>query len=174
MSRCNKMVDLGRRHFLRGGAIAAAGVATATVLPAEQARAASGSALLDYPANKLGNIADLVVNEPVDITYPDENSPGILLKIGQAVEGGVGPDSDIVAYSVLCPHKGWLMSYRAEDKSLNCPGHFSRFDCEAGGQQIWGHATQNVPQFTLSVDDKGDIYAEGASDLIFGRPSNVL
>lgn len=174
MSRCNKMVDLGRRHFLRGGAIAAAGVATATVLPAEQARAASGSALLDYPANKLGNIADLVVNEPVDITYPDENSPGILLKVGQAVEGGVGPDGDIVAYSVLCPHKGWLMSYRAEDKSLNCPGHFSRFDCEAGGQQIWGHATQNVPQFTLSVDDKGDIYADGASDLIFGRPSNVL
>ncbi|MBC7284685.1 arsenate reductase (azurin) small subunit [Hoeflea sp.] len=174
MSRCNKMVDLGRRHFLRGGAIAAAGAATAAVLPADQARAAPASALLDYPANRLGNVADLKVNEPVDITYPDADSPGILLKIGQPVEGGVGPDGDIVAYSVLCPHKGWLMSYRAEDKSLNCPGHFSRFDCEAGGQQIWGHATQNVPQFTLNVDDKGDIYAEGASDLIFGRPSNVL
>lgn len=174
MSRCNKMVDLGRRHFLRGGAIAAAGAATAAVLPADQARAASGSALLDYPASRLGNVAELKVNEPVDITYPDADSPGILLKIGQQVEGGVGPDGDIVAYSVLCPHKGWLLSYRAEDKSLNCPGHFSRFDCEAGGQQIWGHATQNVPQFTLNVDDKGDIYAEGASDLIFGRPSNVL
>jgi len=31
-----------------------------------------------------------------------------------------------------------------------------------------------VPQFVLRVDDKGDIYAEGATDLIFGRPSNVL
>jgi len=174
MSKCNKLVDVGRRHFLRGGALAAAGVATATVLPAEQARAAAAGAQIDYPSAKLGNVAELKVNEPVDISYPDEDSPGILLKIGQPVEGGVGPDGDIVAYSVLCPHKGWLMNYRAEDKSLNCPGHFSRFDCEAGGQQIWGHATQNVPQFTLMVDDKGDIFAEGASDLIFGRPSNVL
>ena len=174
MSRCNKMVDIGRRHFLRGGAVAAAGAATAVVMPAAESRAAPANAQVDYPSTRLGNIAALKINEPVDITYPDADSPGILLKIGQAVEGGVGPDSDIVAYSVLCPHKGWLMAYRAEDKSLNCPGHFSRFDCEAGGQQIWGHATQNVPQFTLNVDDKGDIFAEGASDLIFGRPSNVL
>jgi arsenite oxidase small subunit len=174
MDRCNRLVDVGRRQFLRGGAVAAAGAVTATVLPAGQAKAGPAPAIVDYPSSKLGNVATLAVNEPVDIAYPDENSPGILLKIGQAVEGGVGPDGDIVAYSVLCPHKGWMMSYRAEDKSLNCPGHFSRFDCEAGGQQIWGHATQSVPQFTLVVDDKGDIYAEGASDLIFGRPSNVL
>ncbi|MEQ9328951.1 MAG: arsenate reductase (azurin) small subunit [Rhodospirillales bacterium] len=174
MTRCSKMVDLGRRQFLRSGAMATAGVATATVLPAGQAKAAPANAQIDYPSNRLGNVADLKVNAPVDIAYPDENSPGILLKLGQATDGGVGPDGDIVAYSVLCPHKGWYMSYRADDKTLNCPGHFSRFDCEAGGQQIWGHATQNVPQFTLFVDDKGDIYAEGASDLIFGRPSNVL
>lgn len=174
MDRCDKLVDVGRRQFLRGGAVAAAGAVTATVLPAGQAKASPAPAIVDYPSSKLGNVANLTVNEPVDIAYPDENSPGILLKIGQAVEGGVGPDGDIVAYSVLCPHKGWMMSYRAEDKSLNCPGHFSRFDCEASGQQIWGHATQSVPQFTLVVDEKGDIYAEGASDLIFGRPSNVL
>ena len=174
MSRCSKMVNLGRRQFLRGSAVAAAGAATATVMPAPQANAAPASALLDYPANKLANLADLKVNEPVDINYPDENSPGVLLKLGQRVEDGVGPDGDIVAYSVLCPHKGWLLAYDATDGTLNCPGHFSRFDCEAGGQQVWGHATQNLPQFTLRVDDKGDIYAEGASDLIFGRPSNVF
>jgi arsenite oxidase small subunit len=66
------------------------------------------------------------------------------------------------------------MSYNAGDMTLNCPGHFSRFDCEKGGQQIWGHATQNLPQFALRVDDKGDIYAEGADELIYGRLSNVL
>jgi arsenite oxidase small subunit len=174
MSRCSKMVDLGRRQFLRGGAVAAAGAASAAVISPQAANAVPASAQLDYPSNRLGNIADLNVNEPVDIEYPDADSPGVLLKLGQPVEGGAGPDSDIVAYSVLCPHKGWQMFYNSADKTLNCPGHFSRFDCEAGGQQIWGHATQNLPQFTLRVDDKGDIYAEGASDLIFGRPSNVL
>ena len=110
----------------------------------------------------------------MDIEYPDPDSPGVLIKLGQAVEGGVGPDGDIVAFSTLCPHKGYPLSYNAADRTMNCPGHFSRFDVEAGGQQVWGHATQNMPQFTLHVDDKGDIYAEGASDLIFGRPSNVL
>ena len=45
---------------------------------------------------------------------------------------------------------------------------------EAGGQQTWGQATQNLPQYMLRIDDKGDIYAEGADELIYGRLSNVL
>jgi len=171
--KCMKMVDQGRRQFLRGGALAAAGAAVATVAPG-QARAAPANAQIDYPSSKLANVADLTINEPMDIEYPDADSPGALIKLGQPVEGGVGPDGDIVAYSVLCPHKGYFMSYNSDDRTLNCAGHFSRFDVEAGGQQVWGHATQNVPQFTLRVDEQGDIFAEGASDLIFGRPSNVL
>ncbi len=75
---------------------------------------------------------------------------------------------------MLCPHKGWLLSYNAADRTLNCPGHYSRFDPEAGGLQVWGHATQNLPQFALRVDEKGDIYAEGVDELIYGRLSNVL
>jgi len=75
---------------------------------------------------------------------------------------------------VLCPHKGWFMSYNGEDRTMNCPGHYSRFDVEAGGQQVWGHATNNLPQFTLRVDDEGEIYAEGVDELIYGRLSNVL
>lgn len=171
--RCKNLVDTGRRQFLRGGAMATVGAAVATVAPAP-AKAASAAAQIDYPSNRLANLADLTVNEPVDIEYPDADSPGVILKLGQPVDGGVGPDGDIVAYSTLCPHKGWYMTYNGEDRTMNCPGHFSRFDVEAGGQQVWGHATQNLPQFTLRVDDKGDIYAEGCSDLIFGRPSNVL
>ena len=163
--RCARLVDAGRRQFLQGGAVAAAGAAAAAMIPGE-ARAA--------PANRLANIADLAVNEPLDIAYPDADSPGVLLKLGQPVEDGVGPDGDVVAFSVLCPHQGWFLNYDAQDRSFNCPGHYSRFDAEVGGQQIWGHATQNLPQFTLRVAENGDIFAEGCSDLIFGRPSNVL
>jgi len=171
--RCKKMVDVGRRQFLRGSAVAAAGAAVATVAPAP-ARATPANAQVEYPSSRLANIADLKVNEPMDIDYPDADSPGVLIKLGEAVEGGVGPDGDIVAYSVLCPHMGYFLSYNGDDRTLNCPGHFSRFDVESGGQQVWGHATQNLPQFTLRVDDAGDIHAEGCSDLIYGRPSNVL
>lgn len=171
--KCNRLVDAGRRQFLRGSGVAAVGAAAVATVGAP-AKAAPSLARVDYPSTRLANIAELAVNEPMDIAYPDADSPGVLLKLGERVAGGVGPDGDVVAFSVLCPHKGWLLSYSAGDKSLNCPGHHSRFDCEAGGQQIWGHATQNLPQFTLRVDDKGDIHAEGADELIYGRLSNVL
>jgi arsenite oxidase small subunit len=64
-----------------------------------QAEAQTALARVDYPSNRLANIADLTVNEPLDIAYPDDDSPGVLLKLGQAVEGGVGPDGDIVGFS---------------------------------------------------------------------------
>ena len=70
--------------------------------------------------------------------------------------------------------RGSHSPYNAKDKTLNCPGHYSRFDCEAGGQQVWGHATQNLPQYVLRVDANGDIYAEGLDELLYGRLSNVL
>lgn len=172
MTRCDRLADIGRRRFLRGGATAAAGVAASIV--AKDASAAPSLARVTYPSAKLANIKDLQVDQAIDVTYPDDASPGVLLKLGKPVEGGVGPDGDIVAFSTLCPHKGFPLAYVAADKSLNCPGHYSRFDCEKGGMQIWGQATQNLPQFRLRVDDKGDIHAEGVDELIYGRLSNVL
>lgn len=173
MKRCDKMVEVGRRQFLRGGIIAAASIPVVG-MAATEAKAATNGALLDYPSARLGNVKDLKLNEPVEVSYPDADAPGVLLKLGKAVEGGAGPDGDIVGFSTVCPHKGFPLSYSAANKTLNCPGHYSVFDCEAGGQQTWGQATQNLPQYMLRVDDKGDIYAEGVDELLYGRLSNVL
>lgn len=173
MKSCDHLVDVGRRQFLRGGAVATAGAAAAAVVPVP-ARAKPAAARLDYPSTRLANVSDLKPNAPKDISYPDADSPGVLIKLGTRVDGGAGPDGDIVAFSTLCPHKGFPLSYVAADKTLSCPGHYSRFDCEKGGLQIIGQATQNLPQFTLRIDAKGDIYAEGVDELIYGRLSNVL
>ncbi|OYX11101.1 MAG: arsenate reductase (azurin) small subunit [Rhizobiales bacterium 32-66-8] len=173
MKRCSNLIDAGRRQFLSGAGVMTAGVAAATMLPAP-AKAAPTAALVKYPANRLANLKDLKANEPLDVAYPDDDAPGILLKLGTRVPGGVGPDGDIVGFTVVCPHKGFPLAFNAADKTLNCPGHYSRFDCEKGGQQIWGQATQNLPQYALKVDAKGDIYAEGIDELLYGRLSNVL
>jgi len=167
------MVDVGRRKFMSGAGLAAAGVAVASIAPTP-ATAAPGAARVDYPSNRLANISDLKLNEPFTVAYPDTDAPGVLLKLGKRVPGGVGADSDIVGFSTICPHKGFPLNYNAADKTMNCPGHYSRFDCESGGQQIWGQATQNLPQYMLRVDSKGDIYAEGVDELLYGRLSNVL
>lgn len=124
--------------------------------------------------NRLGSVSELKLNEPKNVAYPDDDAPGVLLKLGKRVPGGVGADGDIVGFTTTCPHKGFPLNYSAADKTMNCPGHYSRFDCEAGGQQTWGHATQNLPQYVLRVDDKGDIFAEGVDELLYGRLSNVL
>ncbi|CUA89561.1 arsenite oxidase, small subunit [Chelatococcus sambhunathii] len=173
MKRCDRLIDVGRRRFLTGAGAMTAGAAAASVL-APEAKATPGAALVSYPPNRLANVSDLKVNEPLDVAYPDDEAPGVLIKLGTRVPTGVGPDGDIVGFTILCPHKGFPMAYDAADKTLNCPGHYSRFDCERGGQQIWGHATQNLPQYALRVDEKGDIYAEGVDELIYGRLSNVL
>lgn len=170
---CPKMVDAGRRRFLRGTGYAAAGVAAAPYVTG-QAAAAPASARVEYPANRLANLSDLALNEPLRVSYPDEGAPGVLLKLGTPVEGGVGPDNDIVGFSTTCPHKGFPLNYSAQDRTFNCPGHYSVFDPEHGGQQVWGQATQNLPQYMLRVDDNGDIYAEGVDELLYGRLSNVL
>ena len=70
---------------------------------------------------EIANVRELEVDQPLDITYPDPDSAGVLIKLGRLAENGVGPDQDIVAFSTLCPHKGFGLLYVAEDKSLNCP-----------------------------------------------------
>ena len=171
---CDRMVDIGRRKFMSGAGLAAAGVAVTSVVSTVDAKAAPAAARVIYPTNRLAHIADLKINEPMTVAYPDADAPGVLLKLGKRVPGGVGADGDIVGFSTTCPHKGFPLNHAAADKTLNCPGHYSRFDCEAGGQQVWGHATQNLPQYVLRVDDNGDIYAEGVDELLYGRLSNVL
>jgi arsenite oxidase small subunit len=173
MKRCDAMVDTGRRKFLTGAGVVAAGAA-ASAVPISDTKAEPAPARVTYPSNRLANVRDLKVDEPVNVSYPDRDAPGVLLKLGKRVPTGVGPDGDIVGFSTICPHKGYPLSYSKSDHTLNCPGHYSRFDCDAGGQQIWGQATQNLPQYMLRVDTNGDIYAEGLDELLYGRLSNVL
>lgn len=172
-NRCERKVDVGRRWFLSGAGVAAAGAAAAAVVP-QRAEAGPQLARLSYPSNRLANVADLKPNTPLEVAYPDANAPGVLLKLGGKVPGGAGPDGDIVGFTTVCPHKGFPLAYNASDQTLNCPGHYSRFDCENGGQQIWGQATANLPQYQLRIDAKGDIYADGIDELLYGRLSNVL
>jgi arsenite oxidase small subunit len=173
-NRCDRKVDIGRRQFLSGAGVAAAGAAAAVVSQRAEAEAFPQLARVEYPSNRLGNVSDLKPNTPLQVAYPDAQAPGVLIKLGTKVPGGAGPDGDVVGFTTVCPHKGFPLAYNSSDKTLNCPGHYSRFDCENGGQQIWGQATENLPQYVLRVDAKGDIYADGIDELLYGRLSNVL
>jgi arsenite oxidase small subunit len=144
-----------------------------------------------FPSLMIANISSLVESQPVSFNYPLEETPNILVKLGVKASGGIGPDGDIVAFSVVCQHLGCIYafvptgtgpacaaSYSAPGPEGYCCCHGSIYDLVNGAAVIGGPAPRPVPQVTLSMDDSGNIYAVGMGPpTIFGHntgSSNVL
>ena len=83
MKRCDKLVDVGRRKFLTG--------ASWRPLPPRHpqscaaAKAAPARPRVNYPSNRSAMCVISRSNEPIKIAYPDEDSPGVLIKLGRRV-----------------------------------------------------------------------------------------
>lgn len=175
------MSNISRRKFFKlGGAATASTVATAAsvtspVTYAKDLTESGTNAVLKYEESSIIKAKDLKVNEPKPFFYPDKQSMCQMIKMGHPVPGGVGPDQDIVAYSILCPHMGCPTSYDKASRTFQCGCHFSKFDAEKEGQQIIGQATQNMPRIELAYNVKnGEVYAIGVHGLIYGRQANTL
>lgn len=168
--------NVSRRDFFKmsGGLAAGAGVAlTGSVLATDAP--VNTSATLPYPAKAVGKAGGMKVNEPMDFSYPDASSPCQAIRMGQTVPGGVGPNQDIVAYSLLCTHQGCPTAYDRKDRCFKCPCHFSIFDAEKSGQMVCGQAPTDLPRIVLEYDAKNDAVTAVAVDgLIYGRQANVL
>ena len=145
----------------------------------------SESISADFPVVMVANLSQLQVGIPVSFNYPLEETPNILVKLGQQAQGAVGPDQDIVAYSQICQHMGCnygfvaagsspacevSTTYKASGPVGYCCCHGSIYDYANGGKVIGGPAPRPVPSVILSVDSPtGNIYATGMSPpTIFG------
>ncbi|MDG6905050.1 MAG: Rieske 2Fe-2S domain-containing protein [Nitrososphaerota archaeon] len=135
-----------------------------------------------FPVIKIANVADL--GSPITFNYPLEETPNLLVKLGQKAEGGVGPDSDIVAFSQICQHLGCIWGFVGTGSSPSCdssykaPGpegycccHGSAYDLVDGAKVVGGPAPRPQPQVILYFDSStGDIYATGmTAPTIFGH-----
>ena len=165
------MSKLSRRRFLAvsGGALTGGPLFGAVALVDQQNTSGCASALA-YPLAPVCTIDRLSVNQPLAFHYPDPGSPCVALKLGRPFAGGVGPDSDIVAFSILCPHMGCGLSYDTESRCFKCPCHFSIFDAEGNGRQICGQATHDLARIRLEYDDTNTaITATGVDGTLYGR-----
>lgn len=185
-----------RRNFLKVAVAFAAflvlgGVAAVTkslvsppASPSSQAASSPSSSSSPFPRVKVGNISDLTQSKSVTFNYPLEETPNILVKLGQKAEGGVGPDGDIVAFSQICQHLGCVYAYLEPGASPSCDAsykasgpvgycccHGSVFDLVNGAKVIAGPSPRPEPQVILDFDDStGDIYATGMKPpTIFGH-----
>lgn len=160
-----------RRDVLISGAV---GTTAGLMAPGLSAQAAVGEKR-QYPRLPVINISELKEGEPVAFNYPLENQPNMIVKLGKPAQGGVGPESDIVAFSVLCTHMGGSLRgrYRHDSKAMGpCPFHFSTFDLTKGGTPVHASATENLPQVRLTTE--GDqVVAVGMEGLVYGYRDNL-
>lgn len=170
----SKPLCMRRRDVLIASAVAS----TTAVLHPHMASAQSGGAMsvsASYPKLKVASLADLVEGEGIAFNYPLNEQPNMLVKMGKPAQNGIGPDFDIVAFSVLCPHMGGSLRgrYQHDTGAMGpCPFHFSTFDLTRGGVPVHASATQNLPQITLETDGK-DIFAVGITGLVYGFRDNL-
>jgi len=178
-----------RRAFLKVAATASAILATAGVgaiaksITNPAPPTLGGGTSATFPRFKVGTITDLQVNKPVNFNYPLDNEPNVIVKLGQKADGGVGPDSDIVAFSQVCQHLGCIYGFQAPGTSPPCQAsyvatgpvgycccHGSIYDLAHGGQVVGGPALRPVPRVILEVDSTGNIFATGMTPpSIFGH-----
>lgn len=168
--------------------------APSTVTVTETVTGASGSATTTetssssvaspFPRFKVANVSDLGGGKTVTFNYPLDNEPNVLAKLGAKAEGGVGPDGDIVAFSLICQHLGCIWgyiptgsspkcdsSYKATEAVGYCCCHGSVYDLADGAKVIAGPSPRPQPQVTLEFDaSTGDIYAVGMGPpTVFGH-----
>jgi len=150
---------------------------------ASSSTATTSTSSSPFPQLMIANVSDLVVSKPLSFNYPLQETPNILVKLGVKATGGVGPDGDIVAYSVVCQHLGCVVafipsgsgpgcnaSYKAPGPEAYCCCHGSVYDLVNGAAVLGGPAPRPIPQVILSVDSSGDIYAVGMTPpTIFGH-----
>jgi arsenite oxidase small subunit len=169
---------ISRRTFLKIGGSSVAATAAVIVHPASAAPAQAkntGRTLLPYPSSPVASASQMTVGTPLQFSYPDASSPCLAVKLGTTALGGVGPDHDIVAYSMMCTHMGCPVAFDAKTNTFKCGCHYSMFDAEKGGQMIVGQATEDLPRIRLSYDEKtGKIAATGIDGMLYGRQANVL
>lgn len=161
----------GRRDALKVGA---GGIVVGVFgLPAGADAQATNS--LDYPRKRIARLSQLEDGVPVAFTYPLEQQPNFIVKLGVPAQGGIGPHRDIVAFSSLCTHMGGNLRgrYRHDLKAVGpCPFHFSTFDLTKSGIPVHASATQLLPQVVL-VAAGDDIFAVGMHGLIYGFRHNL-
>ncbi len=195
--------DKPRRDFLKillvaGSAFTLAAVASVfrllAFIPTENPN--QSATQLSWPRIRLGNVNSLELLKPLRFNYPLVNTPNVLVKLGVKAQNAVGPDGDIVAYSVICQHLGCYFGFQPTGSSPPCDSSFEapvaegyccchggQYDFTQGAKVIGGPPPRPVPFVQLEYDaSTGDIYAVGMSPpTIFGHgppgtndPASVL
>ena len=125
----------------------------------ESSTTTSSSSSGPFPTIKVANISDLTGGSTVTFNYPLEETPNLLVKLGEKALNGVGPDGDIVAFSQICQHLGCIYGFVAPGASPGCDNtykasgpvgycccHGSSYDLANSAKVLGGPAPGRYPK----------------------------
>ncbi len=169
-NQAEKEKCVSRRNLLKTAGIA--GVAAMVFGLATKTDAATGKT---YPQVKVINLRDIKEGKIVKFDYPLIGRKSVMVDCGCTVEGGIGPNKSIVAYSMFCTHLGCGVEYNSDTEKMVCECHQSVYDPKRSGRIVEGPAPSSLPMVNLDIDSAtGDVYAIGVSGLIYGLRNNLL
>lgn len=128
-----------------------------------------------YPRIKVTSMADLGTGNVQQFDYPLQGQQNFITKLDTEAWGGVGENSNVVAFNAACTHAGCSVAGNVAPKDHMagpCPCHFTSFDLTKGGLVVLGQATTDLPQIRLEVEN-GDVYATGMDNLVWGYHNNL-
>ena len=160
---------MARREFLILGGSAVAVLATVGSGAQAQQLVSSG-----YTRKVIGRFSELQPGAEVPFTYPTDDIDNSLVMLNEPAGGGIGPDRNVVAFNVVCPHMGSYMTgtFKPEHSVMGpCPLHLSTFDLTKHGMVVSGHASVSLPQIVLELDGD-EIVATGVMGLFYGYNRN--
>jgi ubiquinol-cytochrome c reductase iron-sulfur subunit len=173
--------EIQRRSVLGGLLAAAFGtLGVAALFPIRSLGTAPGNALYTTRwtagARVVTEEGEVVADNSLDVggiltVFPEgfvgsADSQAVLLRVAPE-QSARGPHPEwspqgYIAYSKICTHAGCPVGlYQPESKELFCPCHQSVFDVLNGAKPVGGPATRPLPQLPLTIDDFGQIRAQG-------------
>ena len=146
--------QVGRREFLTTLAVASGAFACAHAGITLRSIRTAGSEPITYEPRDLGvNFNTMAVGDAIAFKYPDNNSPCLLVKLGEKPE-------DLVAWSQACTHLMCPVVPEPEQDRLFCPCHQGAFDIRTG-EPTMGPPQAPLPKITIAIAENGQVTATG-------------
>lgn len=137
---------LSRRRLLAAGAGTSLGLATLAACGGSAGDGSAGSYGVPPTSPPSGDDGELV--ELSDV--PVGGAVSVTDKDGKPLIVARPSDSEAVAFSAVCTHRGCTVA--PEDEQLRCPCHGSTFD-PTTGDNTGGPAPEPLPRVRVSVTD---------------------
>lgn len=146
----NKELNIPRRTFCNRLLLTSAGLSLAASDLNGQPKPQPDTSLFYSPV-KIEGAERVLPGSFLYFNYPGANNPAVLVR---------GHDSEYMAYSRKCAHRGCSVDFDSTRRCLACPCHKGVYDVRTG-DVVYGPQLRPLDQIILQLRAGGELWAIG-------------